>query len=247
MADIPTSTGEMIAGLKGGQGLEQHGAFYGHYRGFVVNNKDPQKLGRVQLRVPQIASDNKIETWAWPFGGTAGDDFGDFFIPPNGSPVWVCFENGDPRFPIYTGGHWSKDNAKGKVPTQAKRENPNNRVRKTEKIIMEFDDEAGEFRLSFKEGNTSLVIRQSGEITLTGSNVTFSADQVNSNAPTTTISGVTEAQGVVNAAGTVNANGGLSAPAGGNLSGGITIDGKVFLAHTHSGVDAGGDVSGGVV
>jgi hypothetical protein len=39
----------------------------------------------------------------------------------------------------------------------------------------------------------------------------------------------------------------LDSPAGGNLSGGITIDGKVFLAHTHSGVDAGGDTSGGVV
>jgi uncharacterized protein involved in type VI secretion and phage assembly len=254
MGDQPTSITDMLNRVKGGLGLEQFGIYYGNYRGFVVNNEDPLMQGRVQLRIPQFASDNVIKTWALPKGNSVGNEFGDFFIPPVKSMVWVEFENGDPQFPIYSGGHWGKDDSGGKVPTQAKRQKPSNRIRMSEKCIIEMDDENELIRLSFREGGTSLVLKKSGEIELNGSTIDLNGSSgVNSNTPTTSISGTTQAQGAitaastVTAAGTVNANGGLSAPAGGNLSGGITIDGKVFLAHTHSGVDAGGDTSGGVV
>lgn len=41
---------------------------YGHYRGIVVDNNDPEKLGRVTLLVPQV-SGNNVTDWAWSVGG----------------------------------------------------------------------------------------------------------------------------------------------------------------------------------
>lgn len=254
MGDQPTSVGDMLARAKNGLGLEQYGLYYGNYRAFVVNNEDPLMQGRVQLRIPQFAADNVVKTWALPKGNSVGNEFGDFFIPPVKSMVWVEFENGDPQFPIYSGGHWGKDDSGGKVPTQAKRQKPLNRVRMSEKCIIEMDDENELIRLSFKEGGASLVLKKTGEVELNGSTIDLNGSSgVNSNTPTTSISGTTEATGAVNAAstvtaaGTMTASGGLVATSGGSISGGLSIDGNNYYTHQHSGVDSGGDTSGGVV
>lgn len=248
MGDQPTSVGEMLARAReGGMGLEQYGLYYGLYRGFVVNNKDPQKLGRVQIRLAQLASDNKIETWAWPFGQPAGNDFGDFFIPPKGSMVWVSFENGDPQFPLWTGGQWGKSGSGGEVPEEARREEPTNRVRKSQKIVMEFDDEAGEIRFKFKSGGASLTLKESGEIILSGTDIQVQGSSgVTMDTPTTTMTAATQMQGPATAQSTMAVQGGLTSIGGGSISGGFTVDGKNFITHAHNGVDPGGGVSGGV-
>jgi uncharacterized protein involved in type VI secretion and phage assembly len=124
-------------------GLEERGMYYSTYRGTIVDNKDPKKLGRVKVRVPQVAADNIIEEWAWPFGQPAGENFGDFFIPPKGSPVWVQFEQGRPTNPVWTGGHWANKN--GVVPEEGAG-NPKNRVRRSENWTMEMDDEGNKFK-----------------------------------------------------------------------------------------------------
>jgi uncharacterized protein involved in type VI secretion and phage assembly len=36
----------------------------------------------------------------------AGNQSGCFIVPPVGSQVWIEFEQGDPDFPIWTGGFW---------------------------------------------------------------------------------------------------------------------------------------------
>ena len=41
---------------------------YGHYRGVVIDNNDPEKLGRVRLQVPQVSGLN-VTDWAWSVGG----------------------------------------------------------------------------------------------------------------------------------------------------------------------------------
>ncbi len=77
------------------------GPFFGKYRGVVINNQDPQQLGRLMVSVPDIAGDRMA--WATPCIAAAGDGLGFFALPPIGAGVWVEFEKGDVDLPIWSG------------------------------------------------------------------------------------------------------------------------------------------------
>lgn len=79
--------------------------FYGKYRGTVVNNVDPQQIGRIQAMVPDV-SNVMISSWALPCVPVGGTQTGVFAVPPIGAGVWVEFEQGDPDYPIWTGCFW---------------------------------------------------------------------------------------------------------------------------------------------
>lgn len=97
-------------------GLESVGRFYASYKGIVHSNSDPDNLGRLQLIVPQVYGDEPYEYWALPKGIYAGNGIGSFWVPNAKDYVWVSFENGDPRFPIWEYGWWGN---KDQVPTAA--------------------------------------------------------------------------------------------------------------------------------
>jgi uncharacterized protein involved in type VI secretion and phage assembly len=91
--------------------------YYGKYRGFVVDNKDPAQLGRLKLRVPSVLGTEVVTGWASacvPFGGAADQGF--LFIPEPKAGVWVEFEEGDLEFPIWVGTFWSKPDAGTELP-----------------------------------------------------------------------------------------------------------------------------------
>ncbi|MEE9423400.1 MAG: phage baseplate assembly protein V [Methylococcales bacterium] len=79
--------------------------FLGKFRGTVVQNNDPKKIGRVQVIVPDV-SNVMLTSWAMPCLPISGIQSGLFAIPPLGSGVWVEFEQGDPDYPIWVGGWW---------------------------------------------------------------------------------------------------------------------------------------------
>lgn len=79
--------------------------FYGKYRGLVVENIDPEQIGRVLVQVPDVLGETP-SSWAMPCVPAAGIQSGCFIVPPIGSQVWVEFEQGDPDYPIWTGGFW---------------------------------------------------------------------------------------------------------------------------------------------
>lgn len=90
--------------------------FYGKYRGFVVDNNDPEHLGRLKLSVPSVLG-NVVTGWAMPcvpYGGEANTGF--LYIPEKKSGVWVEFEEGDLEFPIWTGTFWSKPGGASELP-----------------------------------------------------------------------------------------------------------------------------------
>lgn len=84
---------------------------YGTYRGVVTDNKDPEGRGRVQLRVPEVLGETEA-TWALPCAPYAGRLKGFYAIPAAGDEVWVAFEAGEPRQPIWIGGLWGN----GEIP-----------------------------------------------------------------------------------------------------------------------------------
>jgi uncharacterized protein involved in type VI secretion and phage assembly len=79
--------------------------FYGKYRGTVVNNVDPQQIGRIQAIVPDV-SNVMLSSWAMPCVPVGGIQTGMFAVPPIGAGVWIEFEQGDPDYPIWTGCFW---------------------------------------------------------------------------------------------------------------------------------------------
>jgi hypothetical protein len=79
--------------------------FYGKYRGVVIENIDPEQIGRVMVQVPDVLGEIP-SSWAMPCVPVAGIQAGIFAVPPIASQVWVEFEQGDPDYPIWSGGFW---------------------------------------------------------------------------------------------------------------------------------------------
>ena len=91
--------------------------YYGKYRGIVVNNNDPENLGRLKVKVPSLLGNDVVTGWAMPclpYGGAADQGF--FFIPEVDAGVWVEFEAGDLEYPIWVGTFWSKPGGESELP-----------------------------------------------------------------------------------------------------------------------------------
>src|SRR5262245_3283438 len=114
--------------------------YYGKYRGFVVDNQDPEKRARLRLKAPSVLGDGET-SWALPclpFGGLAWHGW--FAAPEVDAQVWVEFEEGELAQPIWSGTFWQ---AQADVPEEAgKPEEPTTRLLKTPGgHLLQFDDE----------------------------------------------------------------------------------------------------------
>src|SRR5271157_807958 len=75
------------------------------YFGVVINNQDSDKLGRCQIRVYTLFSDNIKDDelpWALPEFSFIGSTIGSFIVPPINTIVMVHFDHGDIYNPIYS-------------------------------------------------------------------------------------------------------------------------------------------------
>lgn len=97
----------------------------GKYRGIVEYNKDPMRLGRCKVRVPDIhgvSSPSLIELlpWSRPIqSNVCGEDSGTFIVPEVGSWVWVEFEGDDKNHPLYSGGFHGVVRTENEVPLES--------------------------------------------------------------------------------------------------------------------------------
>jgi len=138
-------------------GLEYFEKWYGIYQAKVVDNVDPQGQGRIKVAVPSLGRDDAIENFAYPIAPFAGTDVGFFFPPEIGDLVWVMFERGDPKFPLYIGGWWTSPNriaSQSNVPSELKTAaSPKKRGIKTKGgHTLIFDDTANTITLKTKNG-----------------------------------------------------------------------------------------------
>lgn len=92
--------------------------FYGKYRGLVSDVADPDQLGRIRAKVPEVLGEED-SPWALPCVPFAGKSHGVVWLPEVDDGVWIEFEAGDPARPIWCGGWWGSgdlaDTAKTKV------------------------------------------------------------------------------------------------------------------------------------
>lgn len=81
--------------------------YYGKYRGFVSDVKDPLSLGRLRAYVPRLLGETQTG-WAMPCAPYAGPDQGLYTVPDIGAGVWLEFEGGDLSRPIWSGTWWGQ-------------------------------------------------------------------------------------------------------------------------------------------
>lgn len=91
------------------RGLEGFSKYYSIYRGFVVDIEDPLNLNRVKIIVPLVKGNKPLKSWAYPFNNYSGQGYGIQNLPRKGDMVWIQFETGDIKLPIWSYGHFSKE------------------------------------------------------------------------------------------------------------------------------------------
>jgi uncharacterized protein involved in type VI secretion and phage assembly len=81
---------------------------YGVHYGIVVQNKDPENLGRVKVRLPWLDQGDVDQThWAQLVTPMEGKKFGWYTLPDIDDVVAVMFVAGDTSQPVVLGGVWS--------------------------------------------------------------------------------------------------------------------------------------------
>ena len=169
--------------------------FYGKYRGFVADNADPDKRGRLRVRVPSVLGE-VVSGWALPcapYGGREGRGF--FFIPEQNDGVWVEFESGLLGFPVWVGTFWSKPGGTTEAPPPADAQSPpTSKVIKTEHHTIELADASGGEAIKItdakstnkvtldangvliEDGNGNKIRLASGGVTIEGSKIKLGAN-----------------------------------------------------------------------
>lgn len=90
----------------------QRSKYFGKHRGLVADIDDPDRLGRIRAEVPSVFGE-ALTPWAMPCVPYAGPSHGLALIPEVGDGVWIEFEGGNLKSPIWSGCWW----ADGQRPT----------------------------------------------------------------------------------------------------------------------------------
>jgi Rhs element Vgr protein len=150
----------------------------------VVDNNDPQGLGRVKVKFPWLESDETI--WVRVLMPHAGADRGWYSVPEIGDEVLIGFEFGSPDHPIALGALYNKDSA---PPSDAVDQEDNIKLMKTKSgNQIKISDKSGEeeIAISTKEGENAIVlnmsgpsisIKSSGDISLKAANIAIESDK----------------------------------------------------------------------
>jgi uncharacterized protein involved in type VI secretion and phage assembly len=125
--------------------------------GIVLDNQDPQGLGRVKVKFPSL-SDDPVGHWARLGVLMAGKDRGSFFLPEVGDEVLAVFEQGDISRPYVIGALWNGQDAP--PDTNANGQNNLRFLKSRSGHLVRFDDTSGAEKIEIidKSGNNKIVI-----------------------------------------------------------------------------------------
>lgn len=142
--------------------------FFGKHRGTLTDARDPEKRGRLKVKVPAVLGDTEV--WAVPCVPYAGDKVGFYFLPEPGTGVWVEFEGGDPSYPIWAGFFWGD----GQIPEDGE---PAHKVLRTLKSTLRVDDDNDEVNLK-NTGGASLMLGADAVVDNSGATITVGSSGV---------------------------------------------------------------------
>jgi len=187
------------------------GQLNGVFPAVVIDNVDPENLGRIQVQLPQMDESGQrgFNVWARVATLMAGKNRGTWFIPDAGDEVLVACEAGDVRRPYVIGSMWNGTNS----PPETMDTNNNKKfLRSRNGVTITLDDQSGQERfnvetpggqkVTLKDGPGSIEIRDSN-----GNSVTLAAAgiMVNASAKVTINAGTVEIN-----SGMVTVNSGMS-------------------------------------
>jgi phage protein D/phage baseplate assembly protein gpV len=158
------------AGISPGSGRSR---VVGVVTGVVDDIDDPQKLGRVRVRLPWL-SDDYVGDWARVALLGAGPNRGAVWLPEHDDEVLVAFEQGDITRPVVIGGLW---NGKDQPPTyevdQGRQKFRSLVSRRGHTLTLRDGDDSSTIELTTSDGKLSLVLDETnGEIKLTADGTT---------------------------------------------------------------------------
>lgn len=73
----------------------------------VTSVDDPDRKGRVQIRLHGADPDGEAKLWARVAVAFAGSNYGAFMLPDEDEEVLVVFSGGDVRYPVVVGALWT--------------------------------------------------------------------------------------------------------------------------------------------
>ncbi len=239
---------------------QQQNRYYGKYRAFVKDNKDPKGLGRCKLSIPSVLGET-LSDWALPcvpYGGAK--DLGMIAVPPLDAQVVAEFLEGDSSSPMWTGTFW-RDSAEMPTEFSPDDENkPTSKVLKTEGgHVLVFEDKEEKEKITLKSkagamlemdhtGALALTDKNGAKITLDVENNKLLVEDANGNSMEFSSSGISCSDAAGNEITTSSGGINIKAPATitiegasvalGGAGGEPLIKGSTFLAsfnaHTHN-------------
>jgi uncharacterized protein involved in type VI secretion and phage assembly len=183
----------------------------------VIDNVDPDNLGRVKVQLPKIGASEQRghEVWARLATLMAGQNRGTWFIPDANDEVLVAFEAGDVRRPYVIGSMW---NVASLPPESMDIHNNKKLLRSRNGVKITLDDHSGQEsfivetpggqKITLKDGAGSIEIMDgngnsvrldtAGVAVNTGGKVTINASLVEISSGAVTVnSGISKFSGVV--------------------------------------------------
>ncbi|MGG1513808.1 phage baseplate assembly protein V [Paenibacillus oryzisoli] len=113
--------------------------------GIVTNNNDPDKLGRVKLKLPMQETETETD-WVRIATLMGGKEMGSLFIPEVNDEVLVAFHLGELRMPFVIGSLW---NPKNKPPAPADK-NDLRMIKSRSGHEISFNDKSGDESITIK-------------------------------------------------------------------------------------------------
>ena len=144
---------------------QDSGKITGVVVGIVVNNQDPDKMGRVKVKFPWLSNDDE-SWWARVATMMAGPSRGSWFLPEVDDEVLIAFEHGDVRFPYVVGALWN-----GKDAPPGNNDDGKNNIREIKSRsghILRLDDTDGSEKVEVidKSGNSITIESSNNQITV---------------------------------------------------------------------------------
>ena len=169
--------------------MSDNSEFGGLLRGFVADNNDPLKLGRLKIRIEAAYGSQPVDNlpWAWPcfpYGGMP--EMCAYAVPEVGAGVWVMFQNKDGQpdttYPVWLGVWQAQNETPSEVKGVSEDAHFYKELKTTSGHYVLFCDKPGEEFIEIKDKDGSYVLMKDGNIEIhAAKNMKLSAARIDLN------------------------------------------------------------------